>query len=624
MQPKNEELLVKYLNEGDLINVEKILFFQPQLNVNITDESGSTPIIYAAKLKNNDLLKALIIRGAEVNSVNKAGESALSVVCKTNNLDGLKILTESGVDLNQKNGYYQSTAIVGAIYNNKLEVLKILVESGAEVITTGNTPVDSPIEIAIEERRTKALEIMLERKADLNITDKNGKTPLLKAVSTFGPDEKIIKMLVENGANINCRDTDGNTPLLIAANYGNVGIVEFLINLGADINAKNYKGDNVLTLAVRKRNYYLEEAVKKAGVENTALTFANNLKNNRNYLQLKEIRLEPGVKYPAHEILKGSTFCQNPQEQKESANNFFDILGEFAHKDERVALILNSLALAALDSKPDKTRLNQIYAQLESSNDKGLKKIMENESLAIPEKNSSGHGLEIHIADGEDILPLTLLRDEVDVNGRCYIPFNTIHFSSLNNPEKSLGVFMHEGIHRLRDITLKQYSGAEEDIKKQVEDREILTEAATQMLELSKSQKVDKGLEGIKSDILKRFNNGMIQSRGDLPEEVAADIGKVLMFCSSKPELKGEINKFYQPLFEYFDKNMAPELYEYIFTNPHRSKLKIPSLIKEGYRQKIATVSKEDKLVKLESKTTEVSKGKSTNKDKSVGKTFQI
>jgi ankyrin repeat protein len=83
--------------------------------------------------------------------------------------------------------------------------------------------------------------------ADINIKNKDGKTPLHIAVENNYED--IIKFLLENKADVNVKDNEGNTPLHIAIKKGNYFVIKELIKFGADKNAKNNKGETPLDLA---------------------------------------------------------------------------------------------------------------------------------------------------------------------------------------------------------------------------------------------------------------------------------------------------------------------------------------------------------------------------------------
>ena len=78
-------------------------------------------------------------------------------------------------------------------------------------------------------------------KADANIADKNGWTPLHVAASN-GNDLVVEKLLVA-GADVNIATKDSETPLHVAARYGEDAVVEKLLAAGADANTAARNGE---------------------------------------------------------------------------------------------------------------------------------------------------------------------------------------------------------------------------------------------------------------------------------------------------------------------------------------------------------------------------------------------
>ncbi|MDD5483946.1 MAG: ankyrin repeat domain-containing protein [Kiritimatiellae bacterium] len=95
-----------------------------------------------------------------------------------------------------------------------------------------------------------------ERRA-ANVIDKDGMTPLMKAVRINNLD--AVKYLIAKGADVNVRDYKfGWTPLMWAAHNGRLDIIKFLVDKGADINTKNKIGTTPLVLAVRTDNLVVD------------------------------------------------------------------------------------------------------------------------------------------------------------------------------------------------------------------------------------------------------------------------------------------------------------------------------------------------------------------------------
>ena len=106
-------------------------------------------------------------------------------------------------------------------------------------------------DLLVEAEVSPSLEIvqlLLDAEANVNTRDKNGATPLYRAV--LWGDTKILNLLLTYGADINTKDLEGDTPLHVAAIHG-ASETKWLLEHGADVNAKNNAGNTALSLAQR-------------------------------------------------------------------------------------------------------------------------------------------------------------------------------------------------------------------------------------------------------------------------------------------------------------------------------------------------------------------------------------
>ena len=74
------------------------------VDVNAIDSFGNTPLYYAARLKNGEIIKLLLDSKANVNHVNKDGISPLRELFSKKPFDynSVKLLLDAGADLDQK------------------------------------------------------------------------------------------------------------------------------------------------------------------------------------------------------------------------------------------------------------------------------------------------------------------------------------------------------------------------------------------------------------------------------------------------------------------------------------------------------------------------------------------
>lgn len=109
--------------------------------------------------------------------------------------------------------------------------------------------------IAMDNKENEKAKELIKKEKDINITDNNHNTLLMRAVVTNNID--LVKFLVENGVEVNKSNNTGSTPLLVATLSGNYEMVKYLIENGADVNRENFNGVTPLTVNLQykiKRN----------------------------------------------------------------------------------------------------------------------------------------------------------------------------------------------------------------------------------------------------------------------------------------------------------------------------------------------------------------------------------
>ena len=174
------------------------------------DPSGKTALILASEYGNLEIVKALINAGADVNT--SAKEFTLDKEVKQIVPKDFKF---------PENRRISNTALFFAQFNDHDEVIKVL----------------------------------LEARADPNVRDWMGRTPLFKASGmSRSYSKRVVKVLLEGGADPNIRSYTGGTPLLMAALWGEREKVEMLLNAGADC-SKTYENGKTVTKIVQESGH---------------------------------------------------------------------------------------------------------------------------------------------------------------------------------------------------------------------------------------------------------------------------------------------------------------------------------------------------------------------------------
>jgi len=241
--------------------------------VNLPDNSGNTPLVYAAQRGQNANVKALLANGANVSYRNPAtGLCALSAAAAEGHEDTVRLLVKTGkadVNLSDLSG---RTPIFYAVEQNRPGALRTLINLGADVNAQDNTGV-TPLMRATAKNRQECVQILLRTKTiNPDLKDHQGRTAV--TYSAYAPGTDSAKALIAAGANPNATDNAGNTALMNAVKAKNDRTALFLIQQGADLTAANASGQNAFTLT---EEYLPNSAtarvlgVKKAAVQQQAL-----------------------------------------------------------------------------------------------------------------------------------------------------------------------------------------------------------------------------------------------------------------------------------------------------------------------------------------------------------------
>ncbi|XP_077297584.1 uncharacterized protein LOC143919246 [Arctopsyche grandis] len=248
----------------------------------------------ACQYGNEEVLKFLIERGADINYKNHLNETLLHSAAKYADVNILKLLIDKGLDVNISNKIGDTPLLIAAEFKNT-ESFLFLLKSGASPIA-----INAVGEIVIhhifrnynvlyfkkenDQSTIDNLQLLTDKGVDLKMTDEYGEeTSLFCAVEfdetlairlflksrasptpiTFTIGEKVLHHLKNKGgveefellrsekANINILPIDKNdrSPIHLAAIRGSIDILQLLIDKGLDVNMTDINGETPLLLA---------------------------------------------------------------------------------------------------------------------------------------------------------------------------------------------------------------------------------------------------------------------------------------------------------------------------------------------------------------------------------------
>ena len=163
------------------------------------------------------------------------------------------------------------TLLEHAAYHDWADSIKALLEKGADV----NFGSALHLAISNSSKSLASIEVLLNAKADVNLPDIHGQTPLHVSISKY--HDESVKLLLKAKADIHLRDKKGNTPLHIAAESANNDAAILLKNEGAIFDVTNNAGMKPLALAENKLKTH-QARIKRPGDSNPLKTMVNFLK----------------------------------------------------------------------------------------------------------------------------------------------------------------------------------------------------------------------------------------------------------------------------------------------------------------------------------------------------------
>ncbi|MBA3954066.1 ankyrin repeat domain-containing protein [Candidatus Dependentiae bacterium] len=263
----------------------ELLLNVPGVNPNAQDKAGQTALIYACNLGHNSIVKLLIEKKANLNLQDKLGFSPLIVAIEKGFIPIVAVLVAAGANLNVQNDI-GITALWLAAYKGYTEIVELLLNPSSVDSNTPDQHGDKALTKACVFDHNNTVKLLLARKANPNLSDKFGNTPLM--IASDKGLMPIAKVLLEAGANPNIQTKSGTTALLLAALKGHTEMVRFLLNAGADTNLKDENNETALIKAVA--NGHIEIVKLLLATKSDLQTQFESLKNALKAAKHKEIK----------------------------------------------------------------------------------------------------------------------------------------------------------------------------------------------------------------------------------------------------------------------------------------------------------------------------------------------
>jgi len=228
---------------GDLDKVKGLI---KSVDVNETDEYGFTALHMASEKGHIKVVEELLAAGAKLDPlVFDSYMLPLHLAISKNHNNITKLLIEKGAQLDENTCTGTCCAPIHmAIIKENKEIIKLLIAKKCDVNKPDDINGNSPLMLATTLRQLDTMKLLIDSKADINLVDWEGKSPVhFAAYSGFGEE---LHLLCSNKADITIKDgeeANGMTALEMAEKAKETAMVEYLKSVaGGKIPAKAPQG----------------------------------------------------------------------------------------------------------------------------------------------------------------------------------------------------------------------------------------------------------------------------------------------------------------------------------------------------------------------------------------------
>ncbi len=170
---------------GDVAKIARLVAGGAALNA--TDPRGRTPLHVAAFARQREAIRALAKAGADIDRLENDRYDAVTIASVADDEDTLRVLLSLGASARQTTSRYDGTALIAAAHLGHDGVVRQLIAAGAPLDHVNNLHWTAVIEAIVlgdgGARHQATLKALIDAGANLQLADRNGRTPLQLARS---------------------------------------------------------------------------------------------------------------------------------------------------------------------------------------------------------------------------------------------------------------------------------------------------------------------------------------------------------------------------------------------------------------------------------------------------------
>ena len=200
----------------------------------------------------------------------KFDEPSFHQAIKDADLRAVNAFLIAGINPNAKNPAGVETALTAAISTgsegNKFNaaLIRALLDNKADP-NLPNKNGDTPLTFALLKNNDAAANVLLDANADVNAPGRDGQTPFYIAVN--GEHKDLIKKILDRNPDVNAVTAKGETAIIAAAANGDLPTTQEITKRGANVNQQSQSGGTPLMYAAGFGNLEVTRELLKAGAK---------------------------------------------------------------------------------------------------------------------------------------------------------------------------------------------------------------------------------------------------------------------------------------------------------------------------------------------------------------------
>ena len=245
-----------------------LLLRRPDINVNLAQPGGATPLFVAAQQGHVGVVEQLLDReDINVNLATATGATPLHIAAECGWAGVVKLLLDRpDINVNPLTVLNRTTPLCIAAQRGQEVVLKLLLAARGIGIDKQRIDGTTALFMAAQIGFSGIVKHLARCGADVNLAKDDGMTPLCVA-ALAGHSETVRILLQLPGIRVDLATANGTTPLGVAAQRGHKEIVRLLLRNGAGPNRANPRGITPLHVACLHGHTAIAQILLHAGAD---------------------------------------------------------------------------------------------------------------------------------------------------------------------------------------------------------------------------------------------------------------------------------------------------------------------------------------------------------------------